>query len=116
MRTPTTRITPEHDVVHQLVHAHTRLIALVAGEGDGEVLGQHCAVVLLDDGVDLVAGIEQVLARAFDHIQHHHALAELTGEALGLLEAEGHLGDVAQAHFTLPLVLHHDVAGSAPCP
>src|SRR5690606_31883894 len=101
---------PEDDVVEQLAHAQAGVLALVTGDGDDEVLGQHAAVVLGDDGVDAVAGIEQVLAGALDHVEHHHALAELAGEALWFLEGEVHRGDIAQAHLALVLVLHHDVA------
>src|SRR5690606_34366591 len=101
---------PEDDVVEQLAHAQAGVLALVTGDGDDEVLGQHAAVVLGDDGVDAVAGSEQVAAGARDHVEHHHALAEVAGEALWFLEGEVHRGDIAQAHLALVLVLHHDVA------
>src|SRR5690606_12271794 len=100
----------QHDVVHQFIHAYARLFTLITGKRDHQIVGQHLAMVLLDDRVDLVACIKEILTCAFDHIEHHHALAEFTGEAYRFLEGELHICDIAQPHFPLVLVLHHDVA------
>ncbi len=97
-------------MVHQLIHAGARVVALVAGNGDAEIGGQHPAAVLLQDLLDAVAGREEILARALDHVEHHHGLAVLTGEAVRFLVGIVHRGDVAEAHFLLIDVLHHDVA------
>ena len=95
--------------VHQLVESRTGLDALVAGNGDVQILGELVAPELIYDLVDLLGSYDEVLSRPLDDAKGHHVLSIQPSIAFLLADGVCDHRDVAQIDDVAGDIFYNDL-------